>query len=198
MGILDFFKQNQKSKTEKIETEKPSPEQILFTDTALQIINPTVEKYGFTRHRTTVKTYFSSIVWRKDKQYIKVESTNYPTDYPFYYNLVLGEGESEDFFEYDWNSIALWRFKKMIDPLSRAQEYEFPFDDKVKFSISNANKELLKYADTFLNGDLTLFHKVRSEQNKNRDPYKIHTPDKNGNYRTTDESKSVEQKKKYS
>ena len=51
---------------------------------------------------------------------------------------------------------------------------------------------------TFLNGDLTLFHEIRKEQNKNRGPYKIHSPNENGNYITTDESKSVEQKKKYS
>ena len=33
---------------------------------------------------------------------------------------------------------------------------------------------------------------------KSREPYKIHSPDENGNYKTTDEPKSVEQKKKYS
>jgi hypothetical protein len=198
MGILDFFKRNNKSKTEKVETEKPSPEQTLFADTIIEIISPTVEKFGFTRHKITVKTYSTNIVWRKDNKYIKAESTNYPTDYPFYYNLVLGEGDSEDFFEYDWNSIALWRLKKKNAPTAKAQEYEFPLDDKVKFSILNANEELLTYADTFLNGDLTLFYETRSEQNKGREPYKIHTADKSGKYTTNDEPKSVKQKKKYS
>jgi hypothetical protein len=198
MGILDFFKRNKKTTTETLKTEKPSPEQTLFTDTVLEIISPTVEKFGFARQKTNVKTYSSNVVWRKDKQYIKAESTNYPTDYPFYYNIVLGEGDSEDFFEYDWNSIALWRLKKMIDPKAKAHEYEFPLGDKVIFSITNANKELLIYADTFLRGDLTLFYETRSEQNKGREPYKIHTPDKTGKYITTDEQTSVEQKKKYS
>jgi len=198
MGILDFLKRINKTKTEDIETEKPSPEQTLFVQTVLEIINPIVEKSGFKRQKTIVKTYSSSIVWRKDKQYIKVQSTNYPTDYPYYYNIVLGEGDSENFLEYDWNSIALWRLKKMIDPAAAAQEYEFPLVDEMKFSISNAKTELLQYADTFLNGDLTLFYKTRSEQNKDRTPYKIHTPDKKGNYITTDEPTSAEQKKKYS
>ncbi len=117
--------------------------------------------------------------------------------YLYSYNIVLGEGDSDDFLEWDWNSIALWRLKNKIDPTTKAKEYEFPYGDKVKVSISNANKKLLKYADTFLRGDLTLFYETRSEQNKGRESYKIHTPDKNGNYATTDEQTSVEQKKKY-
>jgi hypothetical protein len=57
---------------------------------------------------------------------------------------------------------------------------------------------LIKYGVSFLNGDLTLFLETRSDQNKNREPYKIHTPDKNGKYITTDEPTSADQKKKYS
>jgi hypothetical protein len=64
--------------------------------------------------------------------------------------------------------------------------------------LENSNSELLEFGQTFLDGDLTLFHEIRKEQNKNRKPYKIHSPDKNGNYKTTYELKSVEQKKKYS
>ena len=112
--------------------------------------------------------------------------------------MILGEGDSEDFFECDWNSIALWRIKAKIDPNSKAQEYSFSTDDKVRYSVTNASEELLKYGLTFLKGDLTLFYETRKEQNKDREPYKIHSPDKNGKYQTTDEPKSVDQKKKYS
>ena len=198
MGILDFFKRNKKSKTETVKTSKPSPEQTLFADNVLEIISPTVETFGFVRHRTELEKHFTTIIFRKDKQYIKISGSTYPTDYPYSYNVILGEGDSEDFSEWDWNSIALWRLKTKIDLKAKAKEYEFPYGDKVKFSVSNANKELLKYADTFLHGDMTLFYETRSEQNKNREPYKIHTPDKDGNYKTTDEPLSVEQKKKYS
>ena len=198
MGPLDFFKRNKKSKTETIKTTKPSPEHTLFADTVLEIISPTVEEYGFVRHSTEIETHFTTIIFRKDKQYIKVIGSTYPTDYPYSYNIVLGEGDSEDFLEWDWNSTALWRLKNRIDPTVKAKEYEFPFDGKAKLSLANANKELLKYADTFLRGDLTLFYETRFEQNKVREPYKIHTPDKNGKYTTTDEPTSVEQKKKYS
>lgn len=198
MRLLDFFRRNKKSKTETVKTSKPSPEHILFADTVVEIFSPTVEQFGFVRHRTEIETYLTTIIFRKDEQYIKISGSTYPTDYPYYYNVILGEGDSDDFLEWDWNSVALWRLKSKIDAKAKPQEYEFPFGDKVKFSVSNANKELLKYADTYLNGDLTLFYETRSEQNKGREPYKIHTPDKNGKYTTTDEQTSVEQKKKYS
>ena len=184
--------------TETVKTSKPSPEQTLFAENVLEIISPTVEKFNFVRHRTEIEKYFTTIIFRKNKQYIKISGSTYPTDYPYSYNIILGEGDSEDFSEWDWNAIALWRLKTKIDPKAKAKEYEFPFGDKVKFSVSYANKELLKYGDTFLHGDMTMFYETRSEQNKNREPYKIHTPDKNGNYKTTDEPLSVEQKKKYS
>ena len=93
MGILDFFKRDKKSKTEKVKTNKPSPEQTLFADTVLEIISPTVEQFGFVRHRTEIETHFTTIIFRKDKQYIKVSGSTYPTDYLYSYNIVLGEGE---------------------------------------------------------------------------------------------------------
>jgi hypothetical protein len=198
MGILDFFKRYKKLKTERVKTSKPSPEQTLFADNVLEIISPTVEKFCFVRHRTEIEQHFTTIIFRKDKQYIKISGSTYPTDYPYCYNVILGEGDSEDFYEWDWNSIALWRLKTKINPKAKAKEFEFPYGDKVNFSVSNANKELLKYGDTFLHGDMTLFYETRLEQNKNREPYKIHTPYKDGNYKTTDDPLSVEQKKKYS
>jgi len=198
MGLLDYFKRNKKSKTATVKTNKPSPEHVLFTETVLEIITPTVEKFGFIKHWTEIEKHFTKIIFRKDKQYIKISGSTYPTDYPYSYNIILGEGDSEDFHEWDWNSTTLWRLKSKIDPKTKAKEFEFPFGDKVKFSVLNAEKELLKYADTFLCGDLTLFYETRSEQNKNREPYKIHSVGKDGIYQTSDEQKSVEQKKKYS
>jgi len=198
MGILEFFKRNKISKMELVKTKKPSSEQILFAENVLAIFSPTVEKFGFARHRTEIEKYLTTIIYRKDKQYIKISGSTYPTDYPYSYNIILGEGDSEDFYEWDWNSIALWRMKNKIDPKVKASEFEFPFGKSVKFSLENANIELKKYGLTFLNGDLKLFIEIRKEQNKNREPYKIHSPDKNGKYTTKNEQKSVEQQEKYS
>jgi len=198
MGLLDFFKRNKKLKSEAIKTEKPSPEQILFADTVLEFIGPTVESHDFLRQVTEVKTYSANIVYRKGKQYIKISSTNYPTDYPYYYNIILGEGDSENFFEYDWNSIALWALARVIAPETTISSYDFPFNEQVKPSIQQANVDLIKFGDTFLKGEMAFFYRARQTINQQREPYKIHSPDKNGNYTTTDEPKSVDQKRKYS
>ena len=171
-------------------------EQILFAENILKIFAPTVEAFGFIRHRVEIESHFTTIIFRKNKQYIKISSSTYPTDYPYCYNVILGEGDSEEFYEWDWNSTALWRLKVKTDP--KAKEYDFPHENKIKCSVENANKELQEYGDTFLNGSLTSFYEARSEQNKNREPYKIHLPGKNGYCRTIDDPISIEQKKKYS
>lgn len=98
MGLLDFFRRNKKSKTGTVRTSKPSLEHILFADTVLEFICPTVEQFGFVRHRTAIETSFTHIIFRKNKQYIKISGLNYPTDYPYCYNIILGEGDSEVFF----------------------------------------------------------------------------------------------------
>ena len=198
MGQLDFYKHNKKLLTETVRTTKPSPEQILFANTVLEIINPTAEKYGFSRHRTQVEYYSACIVFRKGEQYIKICSNAHPRDYPSFYNFILGEGDSEVFMEYDWNSVALWRLKSKIEITAKAEEYPFPLGDRVKSSVAKANKELQKYADTFLRGDLALFYEARSEQNKGREPYKVYAPDGNGHYTASELPESVEQKRKYS
>lgn len=196
MGIWDFIKGGKKTKSEK--TEKPSPEQKLFSEKALEIVIPTFEQFGFKKHRIAIGEYTSTIIYRKEEQYLKISSTNYPTDYPYHYNILLGEGNSEDFFEYDWNSVALWRFKKEIEPKLKASEYEFPLASEIEPSLKNAASELLKYGLTFLNGEMDLFYKIRKEQNQDRELYKISSPDKNGKYQTSFDPKSAKQKRKYS
>jgi hypothetical protein len=198
MGLPGFFKRNKKTVAGTITMKKPSPEQKRFAETVLEIISPSIADYGFLVHRTEIATHYATVIFRKDKCYIKVNSSTYPRDYPYFYNVILGEGDSEDFFEYDWNSVALWRLKVKIDPELKEQEYSFPVGDKVKFSVNNANQELLKYGIAFLQGDLELFYEARKEQNSNRESYKILSPDKNGEYKTSDEPTSVGQKKKYS
>ena len=198
MRFLELFKRNKKSKTEIVKAKNPSPEQILFAETALEIISPTVEKYGFKRHRTEIEKYSIIIIYRNDNKYIKIISSNYPTDYPYYYNIVLGEGDSEDFYEWDWNSIDLWRMKSEIEPKTKASEYKFPIGDSVKLSLENANLELEKFGLTFLIGDLNLFRELRKELNGQREPYKILSPDRNGHLEIKNEPKSIKQKKKNS
>jgi hypothetical protein len=198
MNILKFFKQNRKSKNETVETDKASSEQLLFAENALEILSPEIESFGFERTKTKIEKNFTQIIFRKENQYLKISGSTYPTDYPYSYNIILGEGESESFPETDWNSISLWRLKKQIEPNSVAKEYDFPFNEKVKFSLENAKEELVKFGITFLNGDLDNFFEARKELNKAREPYKIHSKDRNGNYVTEYEKESMELKRKYS
>jgi hypothetical protein len=198
MGQLDFFKKIKKTDTETVILKKPSLNHIAFADKALEIFSPEMEKFGFIGHRTEIDTNLTTIVFRKDKQYIKIDGSTEPRDLNDCYNIILGEGDSEDFWEWDWNSIALWRLKRTINPKAKTQEYSFPFGDEISDNLISAKKELLKFGQTFLNGDLTLFYNTRQEQNRDREPYKIHSPDNYGKYQTIDEPRSTEMKKKYS
>ena len=196
MPLFNFFRRNKKDKAEPKET--PSPEQQQFADNALGIFASFLSDNGFMLTKTEVKQYSTTITFSKATQYIRISSSTYPTDYPYSYNIILGDGDSENFFENDWNSIALWRLKQKIQPTAKAKEYSFPYGDKIVYSLTHAKDELIKYGDTFLKGNLTLFNETRKEQNQKREPYKINSPDKDGNYQTTFEPTSVEMKKKYS
>lgn len=193
MGIFNFFRKNKKRSA-----EDPSVEQLLFANTVLEIIGPTVERFGFSLHSTTVTYTSTTIIYRNEKKYIKVNSTTFPTDYPYYYTIVFGEGSSDDFFEYDWNSVALWAIGRLIDPTAGIGSYDFPYGDQVRPNVESANADLLRYGISFLEGDLSYFYQCRAAVNQQRAPIKIHIQGQDGTYTVSDEPKSVEQKKKYS
>lgn len=132
------------------------------------------------------------------KQYIKIESTTYPPDHPYYYNTVLGEVDSDTFIEYDWNSVAIWAVARVINLNTEMVSYDFPYGHNVRPSVEEAHTHLLTHGQSFLEGDLTTFYAVRKMVNKDREPYKIHALCKDGKDQPTDEPQSVEQKKKYS
>lgn len=198
MNILKFFKQNRNAKNVTVETERASAEHILFAEKTLEILSSNIESFGFERTKTKIEKYVTEIIYKKDNRYIKISGSTYPTDYPYCYNIIFGEGDSENFPENDWNSIALWKLKKLIEPDSKAKEYEFPFNEKVQFSIENANIELLRFGITFLNGEMEKFYEVRKEQNAIREPYNIHSKYETGNYKTGYEKESMMLKQKYS
>jgi len=203
MGLLGFFRKNRRTEGNAIISENASPEQTAFAESVLSIMEKTMVESGFKRDRAEIKTYSTTIVFRKGKRYVKISSSSYPTDYPYCYNLVLGEGDSNNFFEYDWNSVSIAGLAKIIDPLNNADSYNFPvgdpaFDKTIKFSVENANRDLLKYGAGFLAGDLSIFYQARKDVNNQREPYRISTPGENGARETTYEPISVKQKKKYS
>jgi hypothetical protein len=195
MSLFNFFR-GKKTDVQHIRNN-PSQEQLEFYDAALQILTPLLTENGFKLTRTEIEEYSTTITFRKATQYIKIKSNTSPRDYPNYYNVMLGDGDSEDFTEYDWNAIALWRLKEKIAPAAKAKEYAFPRGNKIPYSLTNARDELIKYAGTFLKGDLTDFIATRKKLTQAREPYKIYTPDDEGNYTVSYDPRSLEMKKKY-
>ncbi len=73
--------------------KSPSPHR-LFSKVALQIIGPTVEQYGFVKHKKKAEKFFTEIIFRKNSQYIQISASTYPTDYPYFYNIILGDWQA--------------------------------------------------------------------------------------------------------
>ncbi len=164
---------------------------------ALAIFREALAPYGFKRESKKTEEYFCNIVFVNGERYVKISSNIHPRDYPPYFNVVLGEG-SREFVESDWNSIALWRLKNLMTNTDTGGEYNLETPDKLPELLEHAKAELLEFGTGFLTGDVELFRQARSEQNKGREPYKIHSPNKDGKYTVTDEPESVKMKEKYS
>jgi len=187
MGIFDFLKFNGNS--------KPSKMHIRFSKSALEIIGTLVEQNGFTFHRKTIDKYSTNILWRNDKRYVRVFATDFPTDYPYYFSIKLGEGDSEDFFEYDWNSISILEIGKIKEPNKKFAELDFPKISEMQESLEFAKSQLSEFGTEFLNGNLDLFYKVRKLANGERKPYRIIKKDADGNEIINFMPESVKQKK---
>lgn len=170
MGIFDFIKFGG--------TYKPSKKHIRFSKSALVIIGRFVEQYGFAFHRKTLDRYSTSIIWRNEKRYVRVFATDYPTDYPYYFSIKLGEGDSEDFFEYDWNSISILEIGKIIEPNNRLTELDFPGTPELQESLECTKNRLSKFGTEFLNRNLELFYQARKLKNGERKLYRIIKKDK--------------------
>lgn len=170
MRFFNFFKT--KKPKQGIELT-PSPEHIYFSECVKKIIEPFLSQYNFQVYREEIQKHFTTIIYRNEKLYIKVSATTHPLDYPYTFGFILGEGDSEDFFKWDWNSIPFWRLKQEIIPKAKTKVHSFPCPGKYELSLKKAKNELLKYGVTFLNGDLKLFIEARKKYNKEREPYKI-------------------------
>jgi hypothetical protein len=167
-----------------------------FGKNALIIFKKALTPYGFKRESKKTDQYFCDIVFVNDERYIKVEANIHPRDYPPYFNIVLGEGP-RDFIESDWNSVALWRLKNMITDTDSGREYSLEGVMDLPGLLEKSKDEMLKYGEKFLSGDTDIFHQARKAQNKDREPYKVYSPDENGNYSVSNEPESVKIKKKY-
>ena len=120
--------------------------------------------FGFLMTKNERTGYDASILFVKEDRYVKLIFNNHPHDYPGYFNVILGVGK-DVFPESDYNSIAIWRFKRYIDENNTAKEYALVFEpQKVKTLISEAISDLDRYGRGFIEGDLSLFNKVKAQK----------------------------------
>lgn len=168
-----------------------------FAKLALATFEEALASHGFKRESKKTEQYFCQIVFVNGERYVKISANIHPRDFPPYFNVVLGEGPRE-FLESDWNSIALWRLKNLVTSTNSGSEYGLESPDKLPELLDHATAELLDFGAGFLSGDVALFRRARSEQNRCREPYKVHSPDEDGKYTVSDEPDSVKMKKKYS
>lgn len=170
---------------------------IKFVDNASLIFDDFLGIHGFEIESKEIEDFFCTMIYRKQTTYLKISASTHPRDYPNHYNLILGDGSS-DWPDTDWNSIALWRIKEEVSPELKAKEYSLSNFNKIDYNLKNAKNELEKYGNSFLNGDLTLFKKVRQDINKLREPYKIYQLDKKGRFTAILDSISKRLKDKFS
>ncbi|HET6422646.1 MAG TPA: hypothetical protein VFG20_03120 [Planctomycetaceae bacterium] len=163
-----------------------------FGNLALAIFKEPLRQYGFKRESKKTEKYFCNVVFVNGERYVRITANVHPRDYPPYFNVILGEGP-RDFFESDWNSIALWRLKNLKTFTDTGRPYSHVNKENLPELLEHARDELLEFGEDFLSGDVALFHRARSEMNTGREPYKILS---NGTW--TFEPKSVELKEKNS
>jgi hypothetical protein len=166
-----------------------------FRTKIIESFDEILKDYGFIVESKKMENDSCNVIFSNGKLYIRISATTNPRDYPFNsFNIVLGEGSLE-FPESDWNSTSLWRIKNFIQKDSIESEYSLKNLDN---EIKKAKNDLLEYGLEFLKLNLDLFNAVRKLQNQQREPYKIHLPNKDGKYIQKVESVSSKLKKKYS
>jgi hypothetical protein len=154
--------------------------------------------HGFRFESVKTEAYSCEVVFVNAARYIKIAANSHPRDAPPSFNVVLGEG-GRDFFESDWNSVALWRLKNLMLQSEAGSEYRLGSLESTPALIELALADLLEFGAGFLNGDLEAFRKTRSIQNTSRTPYQIYAHDNDGRYYVaSDEPESAKMKEKYS
>jgi len=172
MGIFGFLRTK--------ENIHPSKKHRAFSNIAIETIGSLVEKHGFHLHAEKNERFFTTIIWKKEKQYLKISATDYPME-PSQYDIILGEGNCDDFFESEWDSISICDIKRFLASDTNPIEYDFPKKRELQTSLENAKIELLKFGNDFLHGNMDVFYRVRFLTNGATKPEKIIVKDATGN-----------------
>jgi hypothetical protein len=160
------------------------------------LIAPWLASFGFSQAEREVGKWTATVSFTNGKRYVRLSANCDPRDTPSYYNVILGEGDLQ-WPEVDWNGVALWRLARDQRD-SEASEYLLEAGVAVSDLVERMRADLERYASGFLRGDVSAFHRVRAETNRTREPYRIHTPNGDGTYRTEVDPDSAELKARFS
>ena len=129
--------------------------------------------------------------FRAGERYVEISASCHPRDGVPECRIVLGEGSNE-WPECDWNSIALWRLR------GQGGNYPFHSTNEIAEVLVRMRDDLLQYATDFLTGDTDRFLEQRAAQNRDREPYKVYSPQSDGSYRMAYDPESQELKNRFS
>jgi hypothetical protein len=160
------------------------------------LIAPWLAGFGFSQGEREVGRWTATVSFANGKRYVRLSANCDPRDAPSYCNVVLGEGDLK-WPEVDWNGVALWRLARDQGD-SEASEYPLEAGAAVPDLVERMRADLERYALGFLRGDVSTFHRVRAKTNRTREPYRIHTPNGDGTYRTEVDPDSAELKARFS
>ena len=156
---------------------------------------------GFSKTKNQADDRSFTVICKNAQLYVKIGASLDPRDGCLW--LTFGEGSTE-FPESDWNGTALWRLVDKLSAVDSAKEkdlYEIS-EDLSRGEIEDKARRLLlsckAHGMSFLTGDLSVFHRVRSAQNQSREPYKISSSDTTGHFPTRNDEESQRLKEKFS
>lgn len=170
-----------------------------FKKAAIKQFHDLLISKGFKPKKRRIEDWSCEIVYTAsdDRRYVGIESSMHPRDYPYFFNVVLGEG-SLDWPEADWNGIALWRIINLKTGENKAKEYNLSDGKQIEDLMIQSRNDFEKYCIDFLDGNLESFYAARKKQNTEREPYKIHKPTSDGKYTIEYDKVSEKLKKKFS
>ena len=135
--------------------------------------------------------WYASRIFRSGDRYIDINANCHFRDGEPECRVILGDGP-DNWPEYDWNTIALWRLT------GNGGNYPIREIEDIPVILETMCQDLLSQAEDFLSGNIDRFLKQRAAQNSQREPYKIYSPQPDGSYEASYETESRALKERYS
>ncbi len=169
-----------------------------FQRACREFVDDVLAELGFVKKEPQKpSSNFCNTTYCNGELYVQFSCTDDVRDHPVMLYVLLGEGSTEDFFEWDWSHIALWRLTEEKN-LGKKGYYLHTDNITIEEAVSHAITDLIECGQDFLSGDLKLFKKVRAKITREREPYKVHSPFPLDESSKTFIEKSIEVREKFS